>query len=62
MKGAAAAAARARWAKVRREKAERGEDDEPGERRKSRTTVRRENKAAVEKLKGELDVYQGKKT
>lgn len=52
VKGAAAAAARARWAKVRREKAERGEDDD-GDRRKSRTTVRRENKAAVEKLKGE---------
>lgn len=51
VKGAAAAAARARWAKVRREKAERGEEDD-GDRKKSRTAVRRENRAAVEKLKG----------
>ena len=51
VKGAAAAAARARWAKVRREKAERGEDDD-GDRKRSRTAVRRENRAAVEKLKG----------
>jgi chromatin structure-remodeling complex protein RSC7 len=53
VKGAAAAAARARWAKVRLEKAERGEDDDNGKERKKGRIVRRENRAAVEKLKGE---------
>lgn len=38
VKGAAAAAARARWEKVRREKAERGEDDTPKSARRSTTT------------------------
>lgn len=51
MKGAAAAAARARWAKVRLAKAERGDEDD-GEPRKKGRIIRRENKAAVEKLKG----------
>lgn len=53
VKGAAAAAARARWDKVRREKAERGEggDDDDERRRKA---VKRESKAAVESFKSEL--------
>ncbi|TYJ54575.1 hypothetical protein B9479_004804 [Cryptococcus floricola] len=41
VKGAAAAAARARWEKVRREKAERGEEDTPKSSRKSNNVVRK---------------------
>ncbi|KAK8864469.1 hypothetical protein IAR55_001719 [Kwoniella newhampshirensis] len=44
VKGAAAAAARARWDKVRRERAERGEDDEP---RSARRPARRQPAAPV---------------
>lgn len=53
VKGAAAAAARARWAKVRLAKEERGEVDDDSKERKKGRVVRRENRAAVEKLKGE---------
>jgi hypothetical protein len=56
VKGAAAAAARARWAKVRKERAERGDEDD-GEPRKKGRVIRRENKAAVEKLKGKHELY-----
>jgi hypothetical protein len=52
VKGAAAAAARARWAKVRLAKEERGEVDDDSKERKKGRVVRRENRAAVEKLKG----------
>jgi hypothetical protein len=61
VKGAAAAAARARWAKVRLAKEERGEVDDDSKERKKGRVVRRENRAAVEKLKGEsftLSIYQ----
>jgi chromatin structure-remodeling complex protein RSC7 len=54
VKGAAAAAARARWAKVRLAKEERGEVDDDSKERKKGRVVRRENRAAVEKLKGGL--------
>ncbi|RSH87287.1 hypothetical protein EHS25_003196 [Saitozyma podzolica] len=46
IKGAAAAAARARWDKVRREKAERGEESDGGEKRKSRSSARKKAPAA----------------
>ncbi|WVQ72504.1 hypothetical protein IAR50_002060 [Cryptococcus sp. DSM 104548] len=41
VKGAAAAAARARWEKVRREKAERGEEDTPKASRKTNNVVKK---------------------
>jgi hypothetical protein len=41
---------------VRKERAERGDEDD-GEPRKKGRVIRRENKAAVEKLKGKHELY-----
>ncbi|WOO80124.1 Chromatin structure-remodeling complex subunit RSC7 [Vanrija pseudolonga] len=51
VKGAAAAAARARWDKVRREKAERGEDsDEAVARRRTNAPIKKDPRGALENV------------
>jgi hypothetical protein len=58
VKGAASAAARARWEKVRRAKAERGEESDDGEKRKAKDK-RRETKATSMSMPGGFFLLPG---